>query len=139
MKKISLKIKRRLIKEFISKTNKVLASFEIDFKTLSSAPYRKTYKMLKTITQFSDSEFDKKQLKIMARFISEVSLDFSDKGNVKKFYNFISRKDIYKFIKTYIDNVHLLEATLLKYKNIFIKEDTVNNYDEFIEFGILRI
>ena len=139
MKKITLKIKKRIVNDFLTEINKKLKSYKFDLKTISYLSKKTIFKLLKLSYQADGIEFDKIKLKQTSKFLFEVSRNDKTKKTVAKIFDDITSQDMDLLIdKTASDFIAISEQSI---DNSIHPKVTFNNITkkQYLLLGVLRI
>lgn len=130
MKKISLKIKRKIVDNFLLEINKKLKSYKFDLNTISYLSKRSIFKLLKLSYQADGDTFDKLKLKQTSKFLFDISREEKNKKRITKIFNDITSDNMDLLVeKTASDFIAISEQNIdnsiyskITFKNIFKKQ-----------------
>ena len=139
MKKISLKIKKKIVDDFLIEINEKLKLYKFDLNTISYLSKRSIFKLLKLTYQADGLEFDKAKLKQTTKLLFEISKEKNSKRSIKKVFNNITSQKMELIInKSASDFIAISEKILdqkiypkIIFNNIFKKQ--------YLFLGVLRI
>ena len=94
----TLKRMKLIVNKFQSILSYSLTNCFVNIESLGYLNWRKVYKLLKLSFSNSGKKIDKKQLKIVAKFLEFYNDDLSDKKNVKFLYKMISLNNIFDLV-----------------------------------------
>ena len=130
MKKISLKIKRKIVDNFLLEINKKLKSYKFDLNTISYLSKRSIFKLLKLSYQADGITFDKSKLKQTSKFLFGLSRQKQSKKVITKTFNDITSQNMDLLInKSASDFIAISEQDMdssiypeITFTNIFKKQ-----------------
>lgn len=95
---VTLKWMKSVIRKFQKTLNAKLMNCFFDIKSLGYLSWRKVYKLLKLSFENENKSYDKRQLKLVAKFLEFYNDDLSNKKNVKFLYKLISLNNVFNLI-----------------------------------------
>ncbi|MCK5807211.1 MAG: hypothetical protein KAG91_02335 [Mycoplasmataceae bacterium] len=139
MKKTNLKIKRKIVNDFLIEINNKLKSYKFDLKTMAHLSKRSIFRLLKLSYQADEIEFDKSKLKQTAIFFFEVSREKQTKKTVSRIFKQITSEDMELVVnKTASDFIAIIEQ---QQDLAVYPETSFNNISkkQYLLLGVLRI